>query len=101
MLSSITGLVAAHRGRLEEQRVNAEITISDLRRMANQAITELDERHKQDTQTAARMFDNLILREESRLKEIKEELATGEQLPEMLPALPRQKGKTHNGKTAV
>lgn len=86
MLSSITALVADHRSRLEAQAANAETTVTDLRRMASEAIQALDERHRQDTRTVAVMFDNLVNRELSRLDEIRAELAIGQQQePEALP----------------
>lgn len=91
MLSSITALVADHRSRLEAQAANAETTVTDLRRMASEAIVALDERHRQDTRTVAVMFDNLVNRELSRLDEFRAELTLGQQEPEALPALPNKR----------
>lgn len=85
-----------HREKMEVTAAISERTIADFRKMAGDAIAELDARHKQDTQVVAVLFDNLISREQQKLNEIRAELKTEIAIPP-----PDKKGRKRNGEATV
>ena len=95
-LISLAAIASDHKRRLQIEAAASDAVIADLRRMAGEAITEMDRRHKKDTGSIAVLFEGLIAREQKRLDEINKELAGEHNGEPVLPmSVEKKKGKNH------